>query len=189
MSALKQQRRSWSKEKKLAMLTEALDTSISAVARKYDIRPALLFVWRRQLNIDVQNQSSISNISKSSSTTSLPTLQNEYKKLIKIQSALSAKLKRDLLNDTISSYAAGSTLINLYNGMTKLEALQNEMPDELDSQRPNQLSKGNQVITLEAQSRQREIQRMAERALVELEKYRIERNNLEVADSQGQANA
>lgn len=186
MSTLKRQRRSWAKEKKLTMLTEARDTSISAVARKYNIRPALLFVWRRQLNIGVRNQS---NISKSSSTTSQPTLQNEYKKLIKIQAALSAKLKRDLLNDTISSYAAGSTLINLYNGMTKLEALQNEMPDELDSQRPNHLSKGDQVITLEAQSRQREIQRMAERALVELEKYRIDRNNLEVADSQGQANA
>ena len=183
MSTSRRKRRSWSKEKKLAMLTEALDSSIFQVAQQNDVRPALLYLWRRKFSNCGQAQQ------PRKQATNMPSLEREYIKLAKLQAAVAAKLKKDLANGTVTSYAAGSTLINLYNGVTKLEGLQNEVTGELSSQRPNDLSTGSQVIPLEAQSRQREIQRMAEKALVEIEKYRIEKNKLEAADSQGQASA
>ncbi len=124
MRALKRQRRIWSKDEKLAILAEALDTSVSAVARKHGIRTSLVFGWRKQLqaNSEVQQKPSVSK-----AFTNLPTFDHEYRKLAKIQAALSAKLKRDLANDAISAYNAGNTLISLYNGMSKLESLRNEV--------------------------------------------------------------
>jgi transposase len=43
-------RRSWSRERKRAIIAEAecTGTSVSAVARRHDLRPSLLFRWRRE---------------------------------------------------------------------------------------------------------------------------------------------
>ncbi|KRR28837.1 IS66-like element accessory protein TnpA [Bradyrhizobium retamae] len=43
-------RRRWSADAKAAIVAEsfALGASVSAVARRHDIRPSLLFLWRRQ---------------------------------------------------------------------------------------------------------------------------------------------
>ena len=43
-------RRRWSTDAKVAIVAESFapDASVSAVARRHDIRPSLLFLWRRQ---------------------------------------------------------------------------------------------------------------------------------------------
>ena len=124
MRTLRRQRRIWSKNEKLAILTEALDASVSAIARKYGIRTSLLFGWRKQFQMKDENQQKTVT---DKGIIKVPTLTREYQKLEKIQAALSAKLKRDLANDAISAYNAGNTLISLYNGMSKLESLRNEV--------------------------------------------------------------
>ena len=42
-------RRRWSREEKLILLQEAEETSVSDVARKYQVSVSLVFRWRRQL--------------------------------------------------------------------------------------------------------------------------------------------
>jgi transposase len=42
-------RRRWSREEKLALVSETESTSVSAIARKHGIAPSLVFRWRREL--------------------------------------------------------------------------------------------------------------------------------------------
>jgi len=153
MRALKRQRRNWSNTEKIAILSEALDSSISNVARKYGILPSLLFGWRKQFQTSGPNQQKpiVDKVAVNG-----PTLNREYRKLAKIQAALSTKLKRDLANDAISAYNAGNTLISLYNGMSKLESLRNVMSDALENtDRPE----------IESQEKSPELERAAEQLL------------------------
>ncbi len=84
MRALRQSRRLWSKDEKLAILSETLDTSVSAVAKKYGIRSSLLFGWRKQFQMNGQNQQkTVAN--KAAGNTDIPDLSREYKKLPKFR--------------------------------------------------------------------------------------------------------
>lgn len=155
MRALRQSRRLWSKDEKLAILSETLDTSVSAVAKKYGIRSSLLFGWRKQFQMNGQNQQkTVAN--KAAGNTDIPDLSREYKKLAKIQAALSAKLKRDLANDAITAYNAGNTLISLYNGMSKLESLRTGMAGALNLEKTG---------LPESDQKSPEIRKIAERLL------------------------
>lgn len=128
----KRLRRTFTEQEKLSILQEAAETSIPAVAEKYSINTALLFDWRKRERLKNSPMPNLQVLPSAPSNLSsdLPSLQREYEKLAKIQASLSNKLHREIQRGEITAYAAGCTLANLYNGISKLESLRGQLATE-----------------------------------------------------------
>jgi len=152
-------RRSWSDDEKRVILSEAELSSVSAAAKKYDIAPSQVFAWRERC---FGSRKCAGNTTRTDPLAKIQTLEQ-------LETAIVSKLLAELQHNKTSAYNASCAFANLVNCSSKFAQLKSEL--EVNSQ-PNPLEVGH-----EEDSYDREMEREAERMLLELVKTKNDWNS------------
>ena len=150
------------------MLDEASqkDSSMSAVARKYDVTTSQLFSWRKQMrlgnNTPIVATTEVLDEAQRSHFELLQGIQHFEQQLAPL---IAEKLTRDIRTDSITSYNAANAFSSIVGSYCKLATLKMQVVDKLAAVEPTNLEA---PISPEEAAKQRKIADYAEQMLVQL---------------------